>query len=269
MTVQAFLDQMPEEANGGRIYHAVQLRDFRHYVALGCIASRKELFEAGRDSYTPFDSDGDDVNKMNCAADVFANLHDQGRYSAKRASIPNVYGPITLVFSGHALANSNAVGVNVRKGAIWSNDVDSRRPLEVSEVPQLYKANGWADQGELQLVGGTLHLEDLIFVLVNPVRIGGQDLLKHVCDIAGSIAATSGFSRSKVLARKFESADLEQTYERLVTWAALLQDHHGNADTLPPDLQAWFHKQRSSAKRENLRRFAEYLWAGTISAMPE
>jgi len=253
---------------GGRIYHAAQLRDLRTYAALGHVASRAELFERGPAAYTPFDSDADDVAVMNCDNDVFGNLLDQGQFMKSGRGIPNAYGPITLVFPHDALLRSGASEVSVRRNAIWRADDEGRRVLDPDAIDALYDANGWARGGEVQIVGGTLYLADVMYVLVNPISVNGTSLTDEVVACLAGVVSRRG-QPIKVYERSLEGKPGGPMYEKLVAWAAEAPQNGGDVGTLPTDLAAWFASVTVPKKDAQVKRFANYLSHGTISAVED
>ncbi|MHB1549571.1 MAG: hypothetical protein ACYCX6_00020 [Vulcanimicrobiaceae bacterium] len=262
MTVEEFIAAVAP-IRRAKIFHAAQLRDFETYVERGYVVPRGELFERPPTDYTPFGSDVADV-EGNHANDFFGNLLDQGYYSRDGRGIPNVYGSITLVFYPLALRNAGSDEIYVRRRAIWSRDPVAREILNAEQVRELYDDAGYARCGELQIVGGTLRLDDLAFVIVNPIAVRGRNLADRVRQLLGALPGRIGFP-IQVYSRTF-ILDGRDVYDALVQWAGAVTEHRGNYDTLPGQLQARF-DPLPDWKFPNLERFAEYLEHGTLSLL--
>lgn len=263
MTLNEFIDAVAPIARA-KIFHGAQLRDFETYVALGYVAPRSELFERGVSQYTPFGSDIDDQERMDCAGDFFGNLVDQGYFSQYGHGIPNVYGPITLVFYPNALRNSGSDHVTVRRGAIWSGDEDARQVLNAQGIRGLYNDKGYARRGEIQLHGGSLRLADLAHVIVNPITVNEQPLIERVSVLLRNVPGRTGFPVPVYGRRFFEDGAL--VYNQLVEWANDAPRSGGTYDTLPEELQKRF-IPLGDWKYANVSRFAEYLAHGTLAKL--
>jgi hypothetical protein len=95
------------------LYHACQLRDLESYLDISGVPSRKLLEDEGL-PFTPYSSDVGDLR--NEAWDkVFFNLQDFGRGFAEEGRqkgwVPNVYGPILLVFRPEVLRQCDDVAI--------------------------------------------------------------------------------------------------------------------------------------------------------------
>jgi hypothetical protein len=263
MTVDEFIETVADIPHA-KIFHGAQLRDFETYVRLGSVAPRSNLFERDADDYTPFGSDVDDHERMECGGDFFGNLLDQGKYSRWGNGLPNVYGPINLVFPPSALGDSGAKDVTVRRGAIWSSDEAAREILDAEQIRGLYNKDGFAKSGEIQVHSGSLHIADLAYVVVSPIAVGEQALVDRVRQLLKGVTGSNGYP-IRVYERGF-AEDGRDVYERLVTWAADAPTHGGTFDSLPEDLQARF-GHLGDWKYSNFPRFAEYLSHGTLSRL--
>jgi hypothetical protein len=263
MTIEDFIEAVDPFAKA-RIHHAAQLRDLKTYVLLGHVASRSELFKQGKGGYTPFPSDSFDVLE-GCDDDFFGNLPDQSSYGKNGNSIPNIYGPITLVFRPSSLRDSGANNVTVRRGAIWSKNADSRVALTPDDVTRLYlNPFGTAGAGELQIHRGSLQLIDLESVIVNPITLHGHDLINGVRDLLGHTRTRHGHPIN-IVERDF-GGDGRDIYDKLVAWAADFGENAGNYESLPGIIQERF-ARLGDWKKGNLKRFSGYLSHGTISVV--
>ncbi len=262
MTVEEFVAAV-EPIPRAKIFHAVQLRDLETYVHLGHVATRAELFEHSPVEYTPFGSDVDDQNQMDCAADCFGNLVDQGFFSTAGRGIPNVYGPITLVFYPVALRNSGSNEIIVRRGAIWSSDEAGRQALTPYGIRALFDSRGFTKRGELQVRHGLLRLADLAYVIVNPITINGQSLVERVRTMVQNLPGRN--EPVPVYERKFV-ANGREIYDEFVRWAGGAPQHQGAYETLPAGVRESIDRL-GDWKYANISRFAEYLSHGTLSRM--
>lgn len=259
MTVEEFIEAVAPIPKA-KIYHAAQLRDFETYVARGCVVPRGALFELPPTEYTPFGSDAADVGGGH-ADDFFGNLLDQGYFSNYGRGIPNVYGSLTLVFAPTALRNAGSNEVYVRRRAIWSADTAAREILDAQQVRELYNDAGYARSGEIQIVGGTLHLADLRSVIVSSAR--GDALFERVQALLGRF--NEGRFPIQVYPRLF-SPEGYTVYGELVDWARAAEVHGGAYESMPAALQQRF-AHLGDWKYANLKRFAHYLEHGTLSAL--
>ena len=248
------------------LYHAAQLRDFETYIDLGYVAPREELFQRDARTFTPFESDKDDVQN-GVGEDCFGNLLDQGRFSKKGNGIPNIYGPITLVFRTEALRNTGAQNITIRRNAIWTRQATHADVLDCEQLRGLYDKWEHARSGEFQIHSGALQLGDLAYVLVNPISIANDKLLSRVETLIKGLQTRSGFP-IRVHERFFEN-DGRDVYATLVEWAKGYEKNAGDYKTLPTALSYRFDSlpHLDSFKAPQLERFANYLDHGTLSRM--
>ncbi|MBD5654655.1 MAG: hypothetical protein IAI50_05680 [Candidatus Eremiobacteraeota bacterium] len=136
-----------------------------------------------------------------------------------------------------------------------------------AELLALYQ-NGWATKGETQIVGGTLYLANLMFVIVDHVVFDGKVLVQVVKTELEPIAKARGTS-VRVVERDYPREEPRRTYERLVNWAADVFLNKGDTATFTGDLRDWYEKVNVPGKSANLKRFANYLTHGTLSALVE
>ena len=82
-----------------RFYHAENLRNFRTYCEARAVLCREELMVQDPAHFTQFRSDDDDA-RLGVLGRVFGNIYDFGAiFSRAPQSIPNIYGPILLIFA--------------------------------------------------------------------------------------------------------------------------------------------------------------------------
>ena len=124
------------------LYHACQLTDFRTYVELGGIPSRR-LMESSGLPFTRFVTDSADHDN-GVWPKVFVNLSDFGasfalrHWSDDRAPTPNAYGPILLVLRPEALLDADDVAICLRSagGREFSRESESLGSAEA--IDQLF-----------------------------------------------------------------------------------------------------------------------------------
>lgn len=261
MTVEEFIAAVAP-VRQAKIFHAAQLRDFETYVERGYVVPRGELFERPPSDYTPFGSDQADVDG-NHANDFFGNLLDQG-FSSNYGGFPNIYGPITLVFNPSALRNSRSNEVNVRK-AIWSAQPEARATWTTQQLRDCYNSDGYTKVGELQIVGGTLPLSDLAFVIVSDSdETGNGPLITRVRALLENLPGRED-NPVRVYLRQFNEQG-RAIYASLTEWASGVVNHGGQYDTLPANVLAKF-DSIPGWKYGNIKRFADYLDHGTLSRL--
>ena len=103
---------------GVNFYHACQFKDFKTYIQLGGVPSRKLMEQSGL-PYTHFDTDNTDRNNA-VWNKVFGNLQDfgvafaQGRHNPNTAPTPNPYGPILLIFNPEVFQEATDIAICLR-----------------------------------------------------------------------------------------------------------------------------------------------------------
>ena len=132
------------ERRGVKCYHACQLRDFKTYLRLGGIPSRK-LMEASQSAFTPFATDQAD-RRTGSFSKVFLNLADFGLPFAKRewrrqdtAPVPNPYGPILLVSGAAILREATDVAICLRSAGAAGFDREAESLGSAAEVERIFK----------------------------------------------------------------------------------------------------------------------------------
>lgn len=118
--------------------HACQLSDFRSYLKLGGVPSRKLLSDQGL-SFTPFESDQTD--KDNGVWDKsFCNLQDFGTFfHNSKVGVPTPYGPILISLDPEVLADANDVAICLRSAGSTGFKRESEALSEISSVEKLFK----------------------------------------------------------------------------------------------------------------------------------
>lgn len=118
--------------------HACQLKDFKSYLAIGGIPSRKLLSERGR-GYTTFETD--EVDKSNDVwSKVFCNLQDLGiPFHMFKSGVPTPYGPILIKLDPEVLENATDVAICLRSAGVKNFDRNRESLSTIDEIERLFK----------------------------------------------------------------------------------------------------------------------------------
>lgn len=121
---------------GVKLYHSAQYQDFLTYLELGGIPSRS-LIEKHNLKMTKFISDeNDQIN--NVWDKVFLNPLDFGDIFKRGNGIPNVYGPISFVFTPHALLNANNVAICLRSAGCKEFNREEDTLKSINDVKRIF-----------------------------------------------------------------------------------------------------------------------------------
>lgn len=133
----SFLVKRLEERHAS-VYHACQLRDFRSYLALGGVPSRRLLERRGL-GFTGFVSDQRDKENR-VWNKVFLNLPDYGKlFDHGMVAVPNPYGPILIRFAPRALECAANVAVCLRSAG--AADFDRKgEALTLAETERIFQS---------------------------------------------------------------------------------------------------------------------------------
>lgn len=181
------------------VYHACQLQDLQSYVRLGGIPARS-LLESNSLPFTGFTSDQGDKSKE-VWNKVFFNFSDFGFMFHDRGAkgTPCVYGPICLKFDPDVLLQARDISVTLASVSDPAFN-RTRDSLCLDDAKKIYRGN-YPLNGKLlqdafpgQKVTNpeiNVHYESdvgsfkaqfdsLVEVIVDPVSIGGIDLMSEV-----------------------------------------------------------------------------------------
>lgn len=177
------------ERRGCRLYHAINLPDFRTYVGLGALVSRKELLARGIG--TPFASDETDEER-GVLDRCFGNLSDIGnRFWTREEAPPNVYGPILLVFKPTVFGVSQDAAVTLKNAIAPDYDLardritshtDLRNLFDGDDSPTLVPQRFFV---EFSTSTNALSFSMLDSIVVEPLVFAGEPLVDAVRGVVG------------------------------------------------------------------------------------
>lgn len=118
-------------------YHSCQFIDFKSYLQIGGIPSRKKLTDCGY-KFTAFETDDFD-HENNVWDKVFLNFQDFGEIFEKGVGVPTVYGPIQLAVKPEALMKASDVAISLRSAGspAFNRKIESLNTIE--EVERLFR----------------------------------------------------------------------------------------------------------------------------------
>jgi hypothetical protein len=273
------------------LYHACQLIDFKAYLELGGIPSRKVLEDSGH-VYTCFATD--ETDKSNNVWDkVFINLSDFGEFFSRgRGATPNPFGPILLLLNPKALLEADDVAVTLRSAGSqdYNRDIEALNTIE--EINHLFKysiGSYFPESSEIKNTNALkkdfnyekaqnpelnithpnqiLSFQFLIVVLVDHYKFSGVQLLEIVKDLLykkNHVRIEKRNCQSKERQRLYQEI-AELLYEEIPSFKNLL-----NKNDVSVELKKWVRQlQKPDLPDEDLewqfQRYAKYLQEGTIS----
>lgn len=170
-----------------RFYHAENLRNFATYCTWRAVLSRSELKQKDPVYYTRFYSDASDED-LGALTRVFGNIYDFGSIFARAGNtIPNVYGPITLVFKPTVFAQMTDISITpksiVNLGAAWT----AARVTDPAVVDEIVAGDAYGrpvapewQMSELSCENSSLSFDHLEKILVEPIVVVGRALIDYV-----------------------------------------------------------------------------------------
>jgi len=179
-------DQLAAELRrrGCRLFHAINLPDFRTYAQLAALVSRQELLKQGLG--TPFASDESD--KARGLFDrCFGNLADFGiRFWKHSEAPPNVYGPILLVFKPDIFEVTTDAAVTAKNAGAYDFDLVKDRITSAEDLRAIFRTPNGPDLApfhfftEFSTATNTLPFDLLDKILVEPLTFNGDELVEAV-----------------------------------------------------------------------------------------
>lgn len=272
--------------------HACQLKDFKSYLAIGGVPSRKLLNEKGR-GFTAFDTDKAD-KQNDVWSKVFCNLQDLGiPFHKFKSGVPTPYGPILIKLDPEVLENATDVAICLRSAGVegfnrkieslssvdeleklFKNAKDSNYPsdiLFVSELKKIFKQNkDVTSSPEMSatmdkfLFGKEVAKVDYINeILVDPLVFNSKNLCVEVKKIANSFDPLLG---TLVNTRQTENQEL---YNELISE---IIENQFSFDSLKKKYQKEDSHPLNKLINELIRnktgymydRFSKYLVEGTL-----
>lgn len=265
------------------LHHATNLLDFRHYLDLRAIPSRKVLAAEGR-RHTRFFSDAKDV-ALGIWDHTFANLVDSGNFfwtgtSAK--SPPNAYGPISFVLNAKVwkhlgpftVRDYSAVSKNSSEVKL-ADFKEKLKPYVASNGKTAYSVDATDGKTyEIDVAVETIPLSPtyLAYILVDPMKINGASLVDHVTKLVQG-PDWAGWSRKPaVRERKCTNDTAQEIMAHLLRWAESLQGRllHTTehlSETVPPELKEWL--SGLGKRNRALASWLTYIYNGTLLHFPK
>jgi hypothetical protein len=257
-------------AVGVRHHHAENFHNFSMYCEQRALLARTELRRLSAE-FTRFYSDQSD-EKRGALSRVFGNLRDFGVIMAcGRGAIPNVYGPIQLVFRSDCFAAMSDIIITKRSiatlGDLWRAQAASTAQL-VDHIASGRPNDGYISRdwmnAELSCAESRLSFGFLEKVIVEPVTVMGQRL----CDHVRSALHIAGYGGVPVTERTYDRA------ENLRAIRAAVQFCERLPEGLPeesPAFQAVSQLPEFSDRRvefqPRLALWARYFYFGTIAEL--
>lgn len=250
---------------GVRFYHAENLRNFSTYCSAGAILSRAELIRLDPLKYTRFYSDHED-ERLGALSHVFGNIYDFGSVFARgRYTIPNIYGPVTLVFKSAVFADMTDITITPHSIVTHLDAWQSERVIDTSAVDEIVSGDSYGHPVagkwqlcELSCAGPSLSFATLEKILVEPIAIGEKRLIDYVRSVGGRLGVPIA----------------ERHYQQDAN-VDLLQGLVSICESLPADLDndAWFFDAAwlwawsgvTDDKRNRLPGWCRYFYFGTLT----
>jgi hypothetical protein len=297
-------DRIPEltallTKKGINLYHSCQLTDFETYLKLRGIPSRNLIHKKELD-FTVFETDEND--KENEVWDkVFVNLSDFGNFFAlynmnnpNTASIPTIYGPISIQLIPKGLENADDICLSLKSAGLEGFDreeygipIDQVKDIFVcvecenpSDEPYIKRTNELReifdvkDPGTLNpeinftLENQILGFENIISITVDPVIVNGRELYDVVKEMLYYYEIDTF-----VLNRKFHYREGDERKKIVSIISNSLADGEQDLTSLKEKFVEfeyglnWIKRIENGGLEYNLNRYLKYLKAGTIDKL--
>ncbi len=255
-----------------KLYHATNLEDFIAYWGQQGVLSRSCLQDTCS-NFTRFFSDEKDKD-LKVWDRSFGNLNDFGGYFWKReSSTPNAYGPITLVFSDKVWLSLS--DIRITKNTITAVDPSIITPENWSQIYKEVDGKSKIKSGytacEISVAEKKIPFDNLAYILVDPIRVGGISLRDRLRDSIKVDESTFNLSEARIIEREIECAAQEERISQLIEWSQnlkgkLIKENRPLAESLPVALREWFNRLEEWKKRI-LASWLTYTYNGTIRLM--
>ena len=259
-----------------RFHHACNLSEFLIYVAHRSVCARSILKTSS--NVPTFFTDEQDAQR-GLLDRVFGNLNDFGKYFWRYdAFIPNVYGPICLIFKPSVWLKQNDIALTQKSVAAKDSDLARDRIKTADELNDLLEKKELNFYSEVSFGTNRVSFDDLLYIVVEPVN--GNTLLNTV----SKILSNNKMPNIRVYGRSWYDADgrrisAEQDllrYRRFSNLVAHLsavdinaiprlgyEYFYGIADS---ELKSWL-EGLPLAKQKGLFPWSSYLLRGTLQAL--
>lgn len=179
---------------GVRFYHAENLKHFRAYCRSNALLCREQLISSDPD-HTVFYSDKTD-RRLGVLGRVFGNVYDFGSvFTRADLTVPNVYGPIMLVFRPEVYVAMSDICITKKSIATLRDSWRSVGINSETEIDLLLAGDNYGSPisrdyqaSEISCSNATISLEFLEQIIVEPIAIHGTPLLelvRNTCKSAG------------------------------------------------------------------------------------
>lgn len=263
-SVEEFLHQ-----KFAKLYHACNLLDFKSYCARGALLSKRQLKTLELEFTRFYSEKSDQVRNLDDR--IFGNLSDfGGRFWHADAALPNVYGPITIIFGRSIWEHCTDIAITRKTASSADWDLASDR-IGLPELADCYQKNGFywglkrGLQGlEVSISNNLLRLSLAERVVVEPIQ--------GLANVVRKSWQDSGLDASKVIERQIHAAPSKRELQRLIfdgllDWARENAGSYANLEgegtNVPAALADWF-ASLPEARRRALGSWLTYTYDGTI-----
>lgn len=289
-------------SKGVNLFHSCQLKDFKRYLELGGVPSRNLMQQRSLD-FSDFDTDSND--QENSVWDkVFFNLMDFGNYFAlypmnnpDTASIPTIYGPISIQVFPDSINESDDVCVSLKSAGLTGFSREEygipverisdifvciecenpreeqyiRRTNELRDIFNIEEPGTLNPEVNITIEGELVGFEHAIMITVDPIFHGDVSLYS----IVDSLVKEHNLN-AFVLNRKFNyrDGDDRKGVLRLIC-EYLINNPNPTCNGCKAHLagnaygEDWIRRIESGRLFYNLDRYLRYLQSGTICEMVE
>jgi hypothetical protein len=215
--------------------------------------------------YTRFYSDEED-HRLGALGRVFGNIYDFGAIFARgRGAIPNIYGPIALVFKPAVFSKMSDIAITPKSIATHLDRWQQERVRDVAVVDEIVSGDSFKNpvasqwQGcELSCAEHSLSFDALECILVEPITVCGVKLVDHV----------------RRAAKRFGVSIAERAYTRKDNKDAI-QELVDTCETLPDNLDetTWIFDEQllpkqfaevADERRKRVPGWCKYFYFGTL-----
>ncbi len=269
MSLDAYIAQR-FSARNLQFYHAENLENFRTYCAAGKLLCRRELMNRNPSRFTVFYSDEGD-RKLGALGRVFGNLGDFGDiFQRSRRSIPNIYGPIQLVFMPAVFSSMRDICITPKSIATLGWRWRDEALMSEEGINELLRVDGLHGQinptfsfCELSCGNDSIPFEFLKCVVVEPLKVSDWSLQ----EIVESELRDRGV-RIPVVTRSYVRTENREALQQLVDVCDGLQRPRYRDTFLLPatNLPGFFHGLDQYKKRR-LVLWCRYFTHGTMAPL--
>jgi hypothetical protein len=252
-----------------RFYHSTNLQDFLIYWNSRGVLSRDRL-EKTFPEFTKFFTDEKDKS-LGVWDRSFGNLYDFGSYFwSYERSTPNLYGPITLVYSPrvwHSLSD-----IRITKNTIVAEDPGSISPENwgdiYEEVNGVQRIKKGYTSCEVSVANGIIPFTHLAFILVDPIRVGKLSVRDYLLSAISVDDSTFKLTEKRLIERRISCVAQEERMADLIKWSqnlkgSLITKNRPLDESLPSVLAEWFNALEDWKKRI-LASWLTYTYNGTV-----